>query len=71
LLLDDATCAAVQVYNGETRYGDALRAEHVKRLLTDAEARLGALELVAMRGMMHGLAYSQLEQIVGQHVTRS
>ena len=67
-LLDDTTSAAVQVFNGETRYGDEQRAEHVQQLLAGNEAQRGAVDLVVMRGMMQRFAYSQLETIIGQHV---
>jgi hypothetical protein len=58
----------VQVFNGETRYGDEQRAEHVQQLLAGNEAQRGAVDLVVMRGMMQRFAYSQLETIIGQHV---
>jgi hypothetical protein len=67
-LLEDATCAAVQVFNGETRYGDSLRTNHVQLILGDSRAKQAAVDLVAMRGQIPNLAYSQLEGIVGQHV---
>ena len=64
--MDDVTCAAVQLYNGETRYGDAQREECVKQLLVHPDAKRGAVDMVIMRGMMHRFAYSQLEEIVRQ-----
>ncbi len=66
-LLGDIMCAAVQVFNGETRYGDTVREGHVQRMLEDPCAKQGAVDLCVMRGMIHNLAYSQLENIVGQH----
>ncbi len=63
-LLDDSVCAAVQVYNGETSYCDARREGDVRRLLPDSEAKFGAEKLVEMRGMIHMLAYSTLEDII-------
>jgi hypothetical protein len=64
-LLKDDTCAAVQVYNGETRYGDQQRQQCTERLLPDDDGKRGAVDLVQMRGAKHTIAYSQLERIVG------
>ncbi len=61
--LDGSTCAAVQLYNGETTYCDEQREGDVRSLLPDSEAKLGAENLVEMRGMTHMLAYSALEGI--------
>jgi hypothetical protein len=64
-LLDDNIAVAVQVYNGETCFGDEKRLESVQNILMDHEAKLAAVDLVDMRGMRHRLAHSQLERIVG------
>jgi hypothetical protein len=55
------------LFNGETRYGDDEREKYVRIMLEDLRAKLGAVDLVNMRGMTHRFAYSQLEKVVGQH----
>ncbi len=68
-LLDATTAAAVQLYNGETCFGDAQRLATVQRMLVDDDAKLGVVDLLGMRGMRrHEFACSQLDAIVGQHI---
>jgi hypothetical protein len=68
-MLDDATCAAVQIFNGETSYADEQSKTVIGQMLVDNLAKRGAVDLVGMRGMQHRLARSDLEEIVGQHIT--
>jgi hypothetical protein len=68
-LLDGHVCAAVQLFNGETSYGDADRMERIKWMLVELDAKYGARDWVNMRGMGHTFAYSQLDDIVGHRVT--
>jgi hypothetical protein len=64
-LLDDVISVAVQLLNGETRYGDAAREQCIRQMLVGDEAKRGAVLLVEMREMGDRLPYSQLEPIVG------
>ena len=68
-MLDEPKSAVVQIFNGDTCYGDSKRMVHIRNMLSDNMlAMRGARDLVDMRGMQHRFALSDLEKIVGYHI---
>jgi len=66
--------ASMQLFNGDTMYATQQRNAALRELLgpvspvmTRSNARMGAVSLLKMRGLLHMFARSELEEAVGVH----